>query len=248
MKLSDVFTYLATGELAQVFLSETGGRDTIDSANQLPMAQSVQLGLTALYKRFNLKNRDITVQFIPGRTSYTLTKKHLVSSTTLDVAKYIEDDPENKFKDDILKIERLITLDGLEYPLNDRSNRYSATTPTPNTLLIPELVVNKGVDLPDAYKVDKLKVVYRANHPVIIPSNGLVQADKVEIELPSTHLQALLYYVASRKTNPVGMVNEFNAGNTWYQKYEMECKQLEREGMGEEVDLNTIRFQRGGWV
>jgi hypothetical protein len=248
MKLNEVFNYLVSGELSQVFMAESDGRETVAGDFQRPLTQSIQLGLTALYKRFNLKNKEITLQLLPGRTTFPLRSQHLVSSTVLDVPKFIEDTPESPFRDDVLQITKIYTLDGVEFPLNDRTNQYTSTTPVPDTLMIPHALAFKDVSLPDQYKVDKMRIAYRANHPNLMSRIGPINADRIEIELPHTHLQALLYYVASRKTNPQGMSNEFHTGNSWYQKYEMECKQLEQEGMGEIVDLNTLRFRRNGWV
>lgn len=248
MKLIEVFTYLATGELSQLFLAETGGRDVVDGDKQRPLAQSIQLGLTALYKRFNLKNKEITIQLLPGRSTFPLRSQHLVSSTSVDTPKFIEDSPEYPFRDDVMRITRVFTAEGHELPIGDRTSKLSITLPVPDTLIIPHALAFKDTSLPEQFKVDKLKVEYQANHPSILPRIGPINADKIEIELPPSHLQALLYFVASRQTNPTGMINEFHTGNSWYQKFELECRQLENEGLGLNLDLNRTTFQRKGWV
>lgn len=248
MKLTEVFTYLATGELSKVFLAETGGRDVVADDKQRPLAQSIQLGLTALHKRFSLKNKQLTLQLQNGKADYELHSRFLVSSTSTEPVKYIEDSPLYPFKDDILDVTAVFTNEGYDYPLNIRNDRYSAYFVNGKNLVIPKELVTDYIDLPEHFKTGKLKVDYRANHPSIIPRVGPINADRTEIDLPMSHLQALLYFVASRQTNPMGMVNEFNSGNNWYQKYELECRQLENEGLGLNVDLSHNRFQRNGWV
>lgn len=248
MKLTEVFTYLATGELSQLFLAETGGRDVVDGDKQKPLAQSIQLGLTALYKRFNLKNKEITLHLLPGRSTFPLRSTHLVSSTSVDTPKFIEDSPEYPFRDDVVRITRVFTLNGVDLPIMNRTSALSITLPVPDTLMIPHALAFKDTSLPEEYKVDKLKVEYQANHPNILPRIGPINPDKTEIELPASHLQALLYFVASRQTNPTGMINEFHTGNSWFQKYELECRQLEQEGLGLNIDLSRTTFERKGWV
>lgn len=66
----------------------------------------------------------------------------------------------------------------------------------------------------------------RANHPKIV--KGIKQFDsmKVQVQLPETHLSALLLFVASRAYTPVGMTSEFNPGNNYAVRYEAEYDQL----------------------
>ena len=59
---------------------------------------------------------------------------------------------------------------------------------------------------------------------------GILNPEITKVELPSSHLQALLYFVASRTYNPIGMTNELNAGNNWYANCEAACQELEVQG------------------
>lgn len=248
MKLQEIFTYLATGELAQVFLAEADGRDIIAPEHQIAMTQSIQLGLLALYKRFELKTGQVTIKTLTERTSYPLRSKYSITKGNAGESKYIQDSIQSPYRDDILKIERVTTLDGFEVPLNSRHERFSLYTPVVDTLTFPYQVVVNHPELPESMRTNTFIVHYRANHPNLIHPIMGVDPDRIEVELPQSHLQALLYYVASRKTNPIGIVQEFHAGNSWYQKYELECKQLENEGMGFNVDLTHQRFRKNGWA
>lgn len=58
----------------------------------------------------------------------------------------------------------------------------------------------------------------------------------------------LLYYVASRVHNSIGMTGEFNAGNNYSAKYEMSCQQLEQMNLRVDQDSQNSKLQRGSWV
>lgn len=248
MKLQEIFTYLATGELAQVFLGEKNDPELVGDAHQRAMAQSVQLGLTALHSRFTLKEGQVTIKVNPDRTSYPLRSQYSITRIGSTDIKFLMDSRESPFRDDILKIERVSTLDHHDLPFNMRHERLSVYNPVPDTLVFAREIVTGVGEIPDEYKTDLFKVYYRANHAALIPKIGDIDPERVEVELPQSHLQALLYFVASRKTNPVGVMQEFHAGNSWFQKYELECKQLETDGLGLNVDLTHQRFKKNGWV
>jgi len=68
------------------------------------------------------------------------------------------------------------------------------------------------------------------------------------VQLPDSHLEALLFFVASRVNNPIGMTNEFNAGNSYAAKFEAACQALEEQGLQVDQDSQNTRLHRGGWV
>lgn len=223
MKLSEVFSQLAYGELSQLSLG-TLTDDELSEDTHAPLLAHVNLGLTAIYKRFNLKE---------GRLVFPLSQSGNVYK--LGVA-------------DLNKIERVYTAEGTELPLNDANSPLSCYTPQLNILRVNKKIVNKDQDLPEKYRTDGLEVVYRANHAKIVAKGGVIIPEKVELELPDSHLEALLYFVASRAHNPIGMVNEFNAGNNWAAKYEMECQRLELLNLEVDESNENNRLNKNGWV
>ena len=68
------------------------------------------------------------------------------------------------------------------------------------------------------------------------------------MELPDAYLEALLYFVASRINNPIGMTNEFHAGNSYAAKYEQECARLEMLNLEVDQGYQNTRLRAGGWV
>jgi len=236
MKLSEVFSSLAFGELSQLGLaSENLG--SINVANHAQVVSHTNLGLGALYKRFSLKKGRVGVALQTGRTLYPLTTDEDVQFIELD----------GEFTDDILKIESVHTSDDVEVLLNDSSNVYSCSTPSAAVLRVPLMIANQDMSLPSDLLTESLTVGYRASHPLIVYSSSFNPA-RVELELPYTHLEALLFFIASRVHNPVGMVNEFNAGNNYAAKYEMACKQLEISNLQIDEGAGNTRLARGGWV
>ena len=223
MKLSEVFTQLAYGELSQLFIGTNNEGELTEDSYPILLAH-VNLGLSALYRRFHLKE---------GRTSITL-------SDTVNV--YMVSNA------DLNKIEEVLVDNGNTLDLNNRADPYSCFTPTMNTLRVPWKIVEGSLDVPEQLRTTTLEVVYRANHPKLADTNGIIEPDKIDLELPYTHLEALLYFVASRIHNPIGMVNEFNAGNNWAAKYEMECKKLEAQNFEIDEGSQNERLYKNGWV
>lgn len=248
MKLSEIFTLLALGEMAQLY---TGLRDEdgIDEEHQRQVGGSVQLALTALYTRFDLKQSQLELRLVPGKRDYKLHSKYADNGkNTTEPTRWIADSSDAPFVDDILKIQRLVTPVGLLVGLNDQINPFSAFTPTMDSLRVPNAMVNDIPGTPEYLKVLSLSVEYKANHPAIMPRIGYFNPDLSEVELPQAYVQALLYFVASRASNPVGMGQEFNGGNQWYQKYELECRRLEANGMDIEADNTPSRLRQKGFV
>lgn len=237
MRLQEVFEQLSDGEFSQLSVGgEAAG--VINESNQAKVVNHVNLGLTALYARFNLKENQLVLAMQSDREVYRLNSSFAVNARrSQELVRYILDTVDEPFTDDIIKVESVLDEEGEPLGLNDDSDELSLTTPTALTLRVP-------ADL----KTQELKVMYRAKHPKIVVGLGYFDPARVEVALPETHLTALLYFVASRVHNPVGMVNEFNAGNNYLSKYEMECQALEGKGLQVDVGQTNTRLRRNGWV
>lgn len=248
MKLSEVFDQLTTSELSQLYLGGAEGGE-ITEAQYGKVVNHINLGLLALYKRFFLKEGRIDMSMVPGRSIYPIHSKYAVNGVgSREPVRYLLDSVTDKFTDDILKIESVLTDAGFEIPLNDVLNPLSVTTTGPTTLRLPAALVAQGQDLPDELKTSKLTVVYRAKHPFINANAPVFFPEQIELELPESHLEALLLFVASRATTPGGMVNEFHAGNNYASKFEMECQQLEKSNFQIDHGNSNNRLLRNGWV
>lgn len=139
--------------------------------------------------------------------------------------------------DDILKIERVYTADDCELDFNRTDSDFSISAPTYNTIKLSEEL-----------KPQLLKVEYRAKHPKLDKDAVSFDPSNVEIELPYTHLEPLLLYVASRVLNPIGISGEFHEGNNYMAKYERACQMLEAHNYQSDNQSESNRFSDRGWV
>lgn len=241
MKLSDIFTQLASSELTQTNYvdQETG---SIAAGKYAALVSHVNLGLVALYKRFPLKEGRVSIQLQSGRVTYPI-------DTQEDVLMGVESGAED-FDDDILKIERVYTDGGYELGLNDASDIYSCFTSSTTTIRVPIPVVSKSLDMPEYLLTDKLEVVYRAKHPIIKATSSF-NPGNVVIELPYSHLEPLIWFIASRVHNPIEMTSinaRVHTANTYAIKYEQACQQLEIVNLKVDQGSQNTRLVSNGWV
>lgn len=226
MTLQEIFDQLAYGELSQ--LSIGGGEaGQITEASYGKLIAHINLGLTALYKRFPLKEDRVLIPLVMDQLQYPTT---LIAPA-------------------LLKIEKVLTLDDFELALNDESDRYSVFTPSASMLRVPADIVNQVVGLPDQYKTTGLTVVYRANHPKIVQGLGYFDPNRVKVQLPESHLEPLLLYVASRVHTPMG-VGQFEGqiGNNYSGKYEAACQGIELANLKVDQGSQSTKLRDNGWV
>ena len=140
---------------------------------------------------------------------------------------------------DMFKIEQVFDQEGGELAIGSGADN-SVSLDSMNTLRVP---------LDIRAKEGSLRVVYRANHGALDKSACVTAPESVQINLPMSHMEALLYFVASRFFNPVGAANvEFHEGNNYAQKYEMACRMLEQHGNQISELQEQSKFQRNGWI
>ena len=223
MKLREIFEHLAYSELSQLNVGDTS-LGLINESNYDKVLSAVNLGLTALHTRFCLKKKEVPVELFYGTYSYVVPR------------------------DDLLKVEIIYTDKGYELPLNDESQYYNISTPNLKTIVVSKDIVNKVVGVPEEYSSDYLSVVYRANHKIMPYGFNGYDADKVEIDLPYAYMEPLLYFIGSRFHNPMGLVNDFNAGNNYAAKYERACQEIEKSNIRVDQGKQNTRLAMGGWV
>lgn len=246
MTLQDIFDQLALGELSNLHIGEEG---VIQEKDYKKLLLHINLGLNALYKRFLLKEGTLRLQLVEGVYTYKLQRDFAENYLrSVEDIQYIKDTEDNPFNEDILKVERIYSDSGYEFLINDLGSKYSIRTSSMNTLEVPQDIVDKPDTLPDYLKTDYLEVVYRASHPKIEYSERRFRPERIAIELPYSHVEPLLLFVASRVHNPIGMQENFHAGNSYAAKYERACQALELQNIKIDNDAQTnSRLVRGGW-
>lgn len=247
MKLKEIFDQLTYGELSQIAIGGSA-LGSIQPADYSKLVSHVNLGLTALYKRFTLKKGQFKVLLQPGVLTYQLNSKFAVSNTrSREAVKYL-DDTVMPFADDLLKVENVFAETGYEFAVNNPVDAYSINTPSQRLLMVPGDIVAKADWLQDELKTSWLNVVYRANHVKLLAEDGDIDPEEVELELPETHLEALLLFIAARVHTPIGLGEQDNTGNVYMQKYEMACLELENKNFQIDQGAQYNRIERNGWV
>lgn len=219
MYLSDILNELTYGELSQLNLGIQKNGETPED-KLLPLISHINRGLSALYTRFFLKEGRFNFALVAGAYGYDLQRE------------------------DLLKIEQVFTEEGAELPVNDGTKLWACFTPTMQQLRVAKEIVDKDINLPTEYITNGLEVVYRANHPRV--TDGTLPESTV-IELPYSHLNALLYFVASRAYTPMGLVNQYHQGDSWAARYEAECLRLEAASLQIDTDIQNSRLYDKGW-
>lgn len=224
----------------------------IDDTNYASVLPHVNLALLALYKRFPLKEGRILVQLTPGKITYPLQSAYAVNNGIVNATpRYLLDTVEVPFADDIFKVEAVYTESGWEMGLNDKSDEFSIVTPSATLLQVPWDIAAQIEELPTDLRTTTLDVVYRAMHRPLVVGLGVLDPETVEVELPYSHLEPLLLFIASRINGPIGMTSastNFNMGNNYAAKYEASCQALEVANLRVDQGSQNNRIVSNGWV
>lgn len=219
MKVSELFRELSYGELSNLAISGSGS-GTIITAKQPQVIQMTRKGLTALFSRFLLRQKDLVVEQMAGITTYVLSSKHSWVQGSAPDDLYIKDTEDDPFKDDLLKVLEVWNVEGFRMALNDRHATYSLFTPTPSTLQVPEPVDGQPFAL-----------VYQADHPTLLdvaPEGSLDNflLDQI-IDIPHYLNNALQLYVAHKVFS--GMTGQENLlkSQELLAAYETDCLRVE---------------------
>lgn len=240
MTLEEIFDQLTYGELSQLFI---GGAETqgITVDNRRQVLNHINLGLTELHKRFLLREGRVVITRDPSLQSYPLDRRYAKSNLMgMEPIQFIEDSESVPFENDVLRIERVYDDKGQELSLNDEGDPDGVLTTSMGTLWVPAHL-----------ETPRLRVDYRANHPIIDRDQGAFDPESVEVALPYSHLEPLLLFVASRVHNPFGaggVEGGMHEGNNYAAKFEQACKRLENLNYRLDRTHQTTKFEARGFV
>lgn len=119
-----------------------------------------------------------------------------------------------------------------------------------------QLAAYNSIRIPDGLEPQRLRIVYRATAKRVKKIDDIAATmfdpERIILDLPFEYLQALLFYVASRKfnSNKMGLqATAMHEGNNYYQKYISACQLLSDQGSGvEPVGNEGSRFEDKGFV
>lgn len=239
MILLNLLKDLTYGELSSLKMGEfiPGEHESEPDPSRYEQLMShINLGLTEIYKRFFLLSQEIYIELHEEISTYKLHSDFAASNTvSVEDPKYIIDTAANPFQDNILKIEEVYDEAGVKMFLNDTTEDLSIYTPSFRTIQVP-------------YPEDDIEysVQYRATHPRVVYTSAMDPSD-IEIELPNSLHEALLYYVASRAFRAMGGESVIT-GNEYFQLFENSCATVEDKGLEVQAEPGDWRFDNNGWV
>lgn len=195
----------------------------------------INLGMTELYKRFFLKSREIYLQQHAEIATYLLHSEYSLANTASAIAeseRYIIDTADDPFVDDLLKIEEVYDEEGVQLYLNDVTQDLSIYTPSYRSIQVP-------------YPNDDttIAIQYRANHPRI-SADVTTEAASVEVAVPNSLYEALLYFVGSRAHRATNV----EKSSDYWQMFKRTCDDVTRLGLEVQVETGNWRFDDHGWV
>ena len=239
MLLCDIFSHLNYGELSQLSLAGADEQG-ITSAAYPAIISHLNMGLIELYKRFPLRMREVDIKLDSTITEYSLTAPFGLNSGSSETVKYLIDTPTDNFLDRVLKIERVETddIEVLEdLPLNDSTDTTSVYTLGFNIL--------KVISPNDT---DTLTVHYRSAPDKIVNSAN-IDPETLDIPIPQSLLEALVYFIAGRAhANVPSIDGNPSESITYLQKFEASVAKVEQLSLIENTNTTNERLVTNGWV
>ena len=230
MQLSELLQRLCEGEFSGLAIGHQVDGSPLDE-HYAKIVRHVDMGLLELHKRFPLKIKEIFIQQYDQIQKYKLSERYAESnSDSNEPVKYLCDSRFNKFTDSgFLRIDTLFNELGEPVAIDDIGQQYSMFTSSHDTVQVP---------YPD--NANSFIVHYKAGHP-LLPTD---RVDGVEVDLPYTHLEPLMFYVASRalaSLNP-------EESNNYLMKFENSCMKLTQLNLAYTMNTPPEQFARGGWI
>jgi hypothetical protein len=231
MQLIDIINQLRNGELANTSLSEK-----LDYEEYPKIVSYVNLALTALHSRFNIKQSEVVIQEYSTINIYTFDSKYAVSNTgSAEPIKYIIDTIDTPFTNDLIRIETIEDSNGDILLLNDQTESTSIKLPSYNKIKVVAPIDE-----------ELLIITYKANHDKVLVS-GLTTTDQ-EIYIPEVLLEPLLYHIASRFHSSLPNAAGISESEKYISKYENACIRIKLENLINEYNYSTDRMGDRGWV
>lgn len=235
MKLSEIFIHLAHGELSNL---QVGTRNSgrIAECDYPALISHINLGLSALFSAFNLRQKEVIIEQKPGVALYLLNSRHALTNSESAADKFILDTEEHPFIDDIIKIEQVFRGDGSECGLNNAHDPESLYTPAFNILQVPKV-----------YPGEPLAILYRADH-IRLTVQDAMNADQVEVEIPDLMLEALLLFVWARVASAMGSDTAMQDAVLLRREYNFAIMRYKDYGIVHVDTPTNLKLRQNGWV
>jgi hypothetical protein len=241
MNLLELLQDLTYGELAALEMGKfiPGEPESQpDPTSYAQLTSHINLGLKEIYKRFFLLSREIYIELREETSIYMLHSKYAQTNTDSLIPiedRYIMDTDADPFTDDCLKIEEVYDEAGVHLPMNDINEETSIHTPSYRTIQVP--YPNDDITYAVQYRACNTKIEYTAD----------MDPSMIDLPVPNSLHEALLYYVASRAYTSLGGDGGIE-GNDYFQRFENSCAKVSELGLEVQTEPVNWRFDENGWV
>ena len=208
MKLSSIIRQARNGELKSLSSKDKTDEVIVDYLN---------MALTALYSRFNLKTDEIVIPLVSGKSIYRLDGIVEGTASITD----IDGSPAPLTQE---LADNLIMLIGAydelgPVTINDDSNDLGIYTISYNSVQVPTTINGTAIAL-----------IYRAKMPDVVYQEVAGAIVEQTVSLPPQLLEPVLHYIGYRAHGSLdGNIQAEN--NTHLMRYEASCKRAVAEGM-----------------
>lgn len=236
MTLEELFQRLSYGPLSNLAVANEGSGGIVE-AKKPAMVHYTNEALLRLHTRFVLIERALILKQVDGISNYALTPEHTytasISSDPPAEIAYIQDSAALPFKDDLIKILRVLNSCGCDVPLNNENACGSYFTPQNHILQIP------------CPTNDELTyVVYQARHKKLEARPADL---KQLITLPATLEEALLAYISYLHFSSMNGQENIARAAELLNRYNSICGEAESHGIvnTDDTPRNNKLCQRG---
>lgn len=224
---------LALGELRNTSAVNEIDPSELNEHHRMMVMQHLNLGLTNLYSKFILSEKEILLRTKLSITHYYLRKEFARTNSTVVPYKYIDDTACGPYEEDLIKILRVYNEMGEELYIDDIEQHESLFTPQFDCLQIT------GVHLGSMFSV-----IYQARHPVMIGTDPCQ-----EIKLPFFLEEAIQAYVASKVLSHMNGPEHSAKGQEYMGVYAGICADVEmRDMVRNSVTATNTKLEKRGFV
>lgn len=234
MNLKELYRRLSFGELSNLSISGEGSGDIAEAKRPIVVLLANE-ALRELYKKFVLREKNLILEQIEGKTLYRLEPMFSLTNAESSGCEcpYIIDNPDEPFNDAVLKILNVYDSAGNELVLNDQDDPCSVFTPQVNVLQVP----NPMGGLP-------LTINYQT-YPREINETDLEDT----IDIPMVLEKALTSYIAGHILGNMNTQESNAKSQEHLLRFEAICAEAEQKDLlsNSSVSSNT-KFEKRGWA
>ena len=232
--LAQVLEQLSLAELSNIHMSNSG-TGVILGEYMPKVILHINEGLLRMFTRIVLAERDVLIEQHDHITNYHLLSRFAAyaNNGSMEPYLYIRDLPNEKFKDDVIKILKVFDSTGARLPLNDDNKDNSVFTPQNNVLQIP--FPETGICV---------SVLYQATPPTLTVND----LDKT-VELPDGLFECLRAYVAYKVFSAIA-TQEAQAKSQEHYTYfnSLIDEATTSDSSNTSISTTNSKFSERGWI